>query len=116
MSSFALAVGGVLVALALVVIAVDVRTDFYYVIATFFGCKNLLGDATRALVSDGEDDPTATDDAFAVLHFIAGKRLVEVGEERGDRRAPAGRRPLRTSYRIRPSAWRSARGSIASAA
>jgi protein phosphatase len=35
----------------------------------------LSSDACRALVSDDENDQAATKDAFAVLHFIAGKRL-----------------------------------------
>ena len=35
----------------------------------------LTSDFCRALVSDDENDQSATSDAFAVLHFIAGKRL-----------------------------------------
>ena len=35
----------------------------------------LSSDACRALVSDNENDQSATDPAFEVLHFIAGKRL-----------------------------------------
>jgi protein phosphatase len=35
----------------------------------------LTSDFCRALVSDDENDQTATGDAFAVLHFIAGRRL-----------------------------------------
>jgi polynucleotide kinase-phosphatase len=35
----------------------------------------LTSDHCRALVSDDENDQTATADAFAVLHFIAGRRL-----------------------------------------
>ena len=35
----------------------------------------LSSDACRALVSDDENDQTATNDAFDVLHFIAAKRL-----------------------------------------
>lgn len=35
----------------------------------------ISSDACRALVSDDENDLSATEDAFAVLHFIAGKRL-----------------------------------------
>jgi protein phosphatase len=35
----------------------------------------LTSDFCRALVSDDEDDQTATTEAFEVLHFIAGKRL-----------------------------------------
>jgi protein phosphatase len=35
----------------------------------------LTSDFCRALVSDDENDQTATADAFAVLHFIAGRRL-----------------------------------------
>src|SRR5918999_2079367 len=35
----------------------------------------LSSDACRALVADDENDQSATEDAFAVLHFIAAKRL-----------------------------------------
>jgi len=35
----------------------------------------ISSDACRALVSDDENDQAATDDAFAILHAIAGKRL-----------------------------------------
>jgi protein phosphatase len=35
----------------------------------------LTSDFCRGLVSDDENDPSATADAFAVLHFIAGRRL-----------------------------------------
>jgi len=35
----------------------------------------LTSDFCRALVSDDENDQSATTDAFAVLHFIAGRRL-----------------------------------------
>jgi protein phosphatase len=35
----------------------------------------LTSDFCRALVSDDENDQSATADAFAVLHFVAGKRL-----------------------------------------
>ncbi|HOX05707.1 MAG TPA: polynucleotide kinase-phosphatase [Planctomycetota bacterium] len=35
----------------------------------------LSSDFCRGLVSDNENDQTATNDAFAVLHFVAGKRL-----------------------------------------
>lgn len=35
----------------------------------------LSSDQFRALVSDDENDQTATDDAFAALHFLAAKRL-----------------------------------------
>jgi protein phosphatase len=35
----------------------------------------LTSDFCRALVSDDENDQTATGDAFAVLHFVAGRRL-----------------------------------------
>ena len=37
--------------------------------------ETLTSDFCRALVSDNENDQSATSDAFAVLHFIAGKRL-----------------------------------------
>src|SRR5215203_7181216 len=35
----------------------------------------LTSDHCRALVSDDENDQSATADAFAVLHFVAGRRL-----------------------------------------
>jgi protein phosphatase len=35
----------------------------------------ISSDACRALVSDDENDQSATDDAFGVLHFVAGRRL-----------------------------------------
>src|ERR671926_1057690 len=35
----------------------------------------LSSDFCRALVRDDETDQSATEDAFAVLHYIAGKRL-----------------------------------------
>ena len=37
--------------------------------------RSLSSDSCRGLVSDDENDQAATDDAFEVLHFIAGKRL-----------------------------------------
>ena len=41
----------------------------------FLPTEVISSDRCRALVSDDEVDQTATTDAFAVLHFIAGKRL-----------------------------------------
>ena len=41
----------------------------------FLPTEVLSSDASRALVSDDENDQAATRDAFDVLHFIAGKRL-----------------------------------------
>ena len=41
----------------------------------FLPTEVISSDYCRALVSDNEIDQTATGDAFAVLHFIAGKRL-----------------------------------------
>jgi protein phosphatase len=41
----------------------------------FLATEVLSSDASRALVSDDENDQAATKDAFDVLHFIAGKRL-----------------------------------------
>ncbi|NEP18487.1 MAG: hypothetical protein F6J97_16560, partial [Leptolyngbya sp. SIO4C1] len=35
----------------------------------------LSSDYCRGLVSDDENNQAATDDAFDVLHYIAGKRL-----------------------------------------
>ena len=51
----------------------------------------LSSDFCRGLVSDDENDQAATDDAFAVLHFIAAKRLAR-GPADGRRRdqRPAG--------------------------
>ncbi|MEV6285043.1 polynucleotide kinase-phosphatase [Kribbella sp. NPDC051770] len=41
----------------------------------FLGTEVISSDFCRGLVSDDENDQAATKDAFAVLHFIAGKRL-----------------------------------------
>jgi polynucleotide kinase-phosphatase len=41
----------------------------------FRNTEILSSDACRGLVSDDENDQNATDDAFALLHFIAGRRL-----------------------------------------
>lgn len=41
----------------------------------FLGTEVISSDVCRGLVSDDENDQAATKDAFAVLHFIAGKRL-----------------------------------------
>ena len=41
----------------------------------FLPTEVISSDRCRALVSDVETEQTATSDAFAVLHFIAGKRL-----------------------------------------
>jgi protein phosphatase len=41
----------------------------------FLKSEVLTSDECRALVSDDENDQSATEDAFAVLHFIAAKRL-----------------------------------------
>src|SRR5436305_10377161 len=41
----------------------------------FLPTEVLSSDACRALVSDEENNQAVTNDAFAVLHFIAGKRL-----------------------------------------
>src|ERR671932_2218483 len=37
----------------------------------------LSSDFCRGLVADDENDQSATGDAFAVLHFIAGRRLAQ---------------------------------------
>jgi protein phosphatase len=42
----------------------------------FLPTEVISSDRCRALVSDDEIDQTATGDAFEILHFIAGKRLV----------------------------------------
>src|SRR5215210_2446385 len=41
----------------------------------FLPTEILSSDACRGLVSDDENNLAATNDAFEVLHFIAGKRL-----------------------------------------
>jgi protein phosphatase len=41
----------------------------------FLPTEVISSDYCRALVSDDENDLAATDDAFEILHFIAGKRL-----------------------------------------
>src|SRR5215467_8758590 len=41
----------------------------------FKSTEIISSDFCRALVSDDENDQSATEDAFAVLHFIARKRL-----------------------------------------
>src|SRR5438093_646438 len=41
----------------------------------FLPTEVLSSDACRAMVSDEENNQGATNDAFAVLHYIAGKRL-----------------------------------------
>src|SRR6476659_9484708 len=41
----------------------------------FLPTEILSSDACRAMVSDEENNQAATNDAFAVLHFIAAKRL-----------------------------------------
>ena len=41
----------------------------------FLSTEVISSDACRALVSDDQNDQGATNDAFEVLHFIAGKRL-----------------------------------------
>jgi predicted kinase len=41
----------------------------------FLPTEVLSSDACRGLVSDDENDQTATKDAFELLHFIAAKRL-----------------------------------------
>ena len=41
----------------------------------FKSTEILSSDYCRALVSDDENDPDGTDDAFDILHYIAAKRL-----------------------------------------
>src|SRR5512132_3176471 len=41
----------------------------------FKATEVLSSDGFRALVSDEENDQSATDDAFAALHFVAARRL-----------------------------------------
>jgi protein phosphatase len=56
----------------------------------------LSSDAFRALVSDDENDQTATDDAFAALHFVAARRLAKAKVTVVDATnvQPEGRKPL----------------------
>src|SRR5688572_29383304 len=42
----------------------------------FLPTEVLSSDACRAMVSDDENNQAATNDAFDLLHYIAGKRLV----------------------------------------
>lgn len=44
----------------------------------FLPTEVISSDFCRGLVSDDENDQSATDDAFDVLHFIAGKRLAKM--------------------------------------
>lgn len=46
--------------------------------AHFKPTEVISSDACRALVSDNENDLSATEDAFDVLHYIAGKRLASM--------------------------------------
>jgi protein phosphatase len=41
----------------------------------FLPTEVLSSDFCRGLVSDDENDQTATNDAFELLHYVAGKRL-----------------------------------------
>ncbi len=41
----------------------------------FLPTETVSSDACRALVSDDENNQSATNDAFDVLHYIVGKRL-----------------------------------------
>ena len=43
----------------------------------FKATEVISSDFCRGLVSDDENDQAATADAFAVLHFIAGRRLAQ---------------------------------------
>ncbi len=43
----------------------------------FLSTEVISSDFCRGLVSDDENDQSATDDAFAVLHFIASRRLAQ---------------------------------------
>ena len=43
----------------------------------FRATEVISSDFCRGLVSDDENDQAATSDAFAVLHFIAGRRLAQ---------------------------------------
>jgi protein phosphatase len=56
----------------------------------------LSSDGFRALVSDDENDQTATDDAFAALHFVAARRLARAKPTVVDATnvQPEARRPL----------------------
>src|ERR1700751_1306182 len=45
--------------------------------AHFKPTEVISSDFCRGLVADDENDQSATSDAFAVLHFIAGRRLAQ---------------------------------------
>ena len=54
-------------------------TDLGYLLHKHFKPTEVLSsDFCRGLVSDDENDRGASTNAFAVLHFIAAKRLCEV--------------------------------------
>jgi len=58
----------------------------------FLPTEIVTSDFCRALVADDENDLSATEDAFAVLHFIAGKRL-QAGCQRSNGVAVRGLQP-----------------------
>jgi protein phosphatase len=49
----------------------------------FLPTEIISSDFCRALVSDDENDQTATKDAFEVLHYIASKRLANMRSKPG---------------------------------
>ena len=61
----------------------------------FLPTEVVSSDVCRGLVADDENDQSSTDDAFEVLHFIAGKRLA------------AGRMTVVDATNVFPSARRS---------
>ena len=62
----------------------------------FLPTEVLSSDFCRGLVSDDENDQRATNDAFAVLHFIARKRLAagKLTVIDATNVQPEGRKPL----------------------
>src|ERR1700738_1408197 len=62
----------------------------------FLPTETISSDFCRALVSDDQNNQAATDDAFEVLHYIAGKRLAAGRLTAIDATnvQPASRRPL----------------------
>src|SRR5256885_5856207 len=62
----------------------------------FKATEVLSSDFCRGLVSDDENDQSASDDAFDVLHYVAGKRLARGNLVVVDATnvSPEGRKPL----------------------
>src|SRR5439155_15286030 len=68
----------------------------------FLPTEVLSSDACRAMVSDEENNQAVTNDAFELLHFIAGKPLAW-GTLDGDRRDQRATRVPQAAGRPRPA-------------